>query len=87
MKHTPGPWKVIEDKNLIRVGLNETLTFGCFSINEIGRANAKLIAASPMLFEACKQALETMRNYIHNYQAQETFELLEQAISKAEGRE
>ena len=64
MKHTPGPWKIDENK-AYPVGVIQDDEMG-LGIAEIGEwnsrniANARLIAAAPDLLEACKLAFERL---------------------------
>lgn len=78
MPHTPGPWRIIEDKG----ALNEAYWIGpepFHSICEVRNgaedeeyggeeteiANARLIAAAPELLEACREALLQIE-YLHD---------------------
>lgn len=68
MKHTPGPWKITEHSNVIRGNCSRLL------INITGpymapiaqlkgadnRANARLVAAAPELFDALVEALNLL---------------------------
>lgn len=60
MSHTKGKWKISKDGITIGVGSGKTYTQVCriinpgFSPNNREQADARLIAASPMLLEACK---------------------------------
>ena len=90
-KHTPGPW-VVGTGWIFRavtsnphggghIGVRED-THITFRETDIGRANARLIAAAPDLLEAAKQALALLDGKgigitAHNLRA---------AIAKAEGR-
>lgn len=67
MKHTPGPWEV-DPSNLFSVTLPSDREGTCVALcswighyegrlRSEGQANAKLIAASPDLLDACKEAL------------------------------
>ena len=68
MKHTPGPWEVIEmegSKDLYiesrhKKGWNEFVFAEMISYGDAGKeeqeANAQLIASAPELLEACKKA-------------------------------
>ena len=73
-KHTPGPWD--DSKTIIVRGLN-FLASAHFETAE-GEANARLIAAAPDLLDALKHA----RNQI-----QHPDQMIDEAISKAEGRQ
>ena len=64
MKHTKGPWKVIESKLVEKLSIIEIdgdlifaeLSSGDSVPTEEHKANARLIAAAPDLLEACKAA-------------------------------
>lgn len=78
MSHTPGPWKYEKRNGMagryhpFNVSANFYSTPGCVdgrdqiaeivSPKEHAEANARLIAASPRLLEACKALLITMEN-------------------------
>ena len=106
MTHTPGQWSMRE--RYIRI-LDSTVTMDVFAItahsgddticeipmgdNSVAESNARLIAAAPELFEACRDALhqistdsdlETVTG-ADKYKTIETG--LRAAIAKAEGRE
>lgn len=73
-KHTPGPWHVVAPNgdNMIRVHTpykttNEQNVPICTLIADSresvdSKANARLIAASPMLLEVCKMMLERLED-------------------------
>lgn len=72
MKHTPGPWKAEFDeaqkmsyvripKRINDVGLDTTCTLGLQK-----HADAVLIAKAPEIFEALKDARETIAEVIRN---------------------
>jgi hypothetical protein len=94
MKHTPGLWHIIENKNENEETRpfsiwDNNLTFIARVIKEYpsvkAEANARLIAAAPELLEACKAMLEWQRVFFKL-----DFDLerkLREAIEKAEGRE
>jgi len=84
-RHTPGPWYarpaaafygqyfIYFDK------LGNDLT----TCEEERRANARLIAAAPELFEACEKALSALEYFDG---PEDAIELVREAIAKAEGR-
>lgn len=92
-KHTPGPWKWDEGFGAIVAGdgpdmlvtpmwRRETTAWG----DETNEANARLIAASPDLLEACKAAL--LQQSIHTACLgcdESLVAILRAAIAKAEG--
>ena len=55
----------------------------------IARANARLIAASPELLEACKTALDALNDTdeLQRYEHKDAIKQVETAIDKAEGTE
>lgn len=68
MSHTPGPWKVREDgigKNFKRTGTSFEVwgtpgyvaSVGPLCAEEKQRANARLIAAAPEMFELIKETI------------------------------
>ncbi len=62
MEHTPGPWKIRDDINIIT---NDGSYIGFASVRpkdgslEKGRANARLIAAAPQLLTALQALMGT----------------------------
>lgn len=100
-KHTPGPWKIDGNQvkwidhgkwHCVASVNNKLLTQGG---NE---ANARLIAASPELLEACKKSYLWLSEQLdyeidqarkddgeHPYELEKDCQLLRDAISKAEG--
>jgi hypothetical protein len=65
MSHTKGPWRVVEENKEFVVEaengcvavVGATLRASTVEVHERSKANARLIAASPALLEACKLAL------------------------------
>lgn len=92
--HTPGPWRYgNSSKNLDQffVGNNDyTKSIALIdSFHVEHEANAKLIAAAPELLEACKLAIDELKESATalDGQSHETMiKILEAAIAKAEGR-
>lgn len=83
-RHVPGPWYV-EVKDDVTSVESELYTI----TSDIGNDNADLVAASPDLYEAAKRALTDIRELngtMQELKLQKTLELLEAAISKAEGK-
>ncbi len=69
-EHTSGPWHIskhfwwqIQGKEDGRIGSN---VIAEVSRTNIGRANARLIAAVPDLLEACKKARQFIENGVEN---------------------
>lgn len=93
-KHTPGPWRVEDQRKAISRwvivtgeggSVAECAPAGPWVSNETADANARLIAAAPDLLEAAKMALEMYRQLqpVGGWQAVHDF--LHAAIAKAEG--
>ena len=92
--HTPGPWKVVENVNLVKVifqpgdGLHSTVA-QCFDnaiCNEHGGtalANARLIAAVPELLEACVSVMQDWQD--EGDIDASTITAIQAAITKARG--
>jgi hypothetical protein len=69
IKHTPGPWKVFHEYNVMKdnrsianCGGHTVNTSNWQEVEEENKANARLIAAAPALLAACEAALAEMRN-------------------------
>lgn len=58
-KHTPGPWLVSPDGNVVsgRAGIVERIAVSIFCSKERRDANARLIAAAPDMLEALRELL------------------------------
>lgn len=101
-KHTPGPWtfKLHDGWNSLTYAIYQDKgkeSGYCVaekkwsSINNIQmeelKANARLIAAAPELLEACKDAIEFIKDgYVETFpEVKQLLNKLEQAIAKAEG--
>ena len=93
--HTKGPWKLEHSITSlgyarVRLVLNGNGTIGFVNIwrdaEEEAQANARLIAAAPELWQACNDALFTIRNpeYMQKPEVIATLEdILTEAIRKA----
>ena len=90
MKHTKGPWAVnVTGHGSIWIGGNEIGDTGfqteigsiCSEYGEMSRANGRLIAAAPDLFEALKWVRDNCTGLPAVARA-----LAEKAIAKAEGK-
>lgn len=87
-KHTPGPWKYVQDEggrysfnSVVAADGTVVIRNGDYDeYNACTEADAKLIAAAPELLEAAKRCLAITDNGGGVYRALET------AIAKAEGR-
>lgn len=62
MKHTPGPWKIIEGSTCLHVESEDrAFSTGCLCFRDADPwANARLIAAAPNLLAALKATLATL---------------------------
>ena len=87
---TPGPWSIDADKarNNLVVSSDVTGDVICEVVAEPGsdpvaEANARLIAAAAELREACIEALSLFDNYPACWEAIGTYEVLNNAITKA----
>ena len=92
MEHTPGPWKINSDmpwmvtiktkggfiKDFIDCG-----DLVPYMHIEEQVANARLIAAAPDLYFACRAALLTLEDDEYYYKYKDVVNTLRQAISKA----
>ena len=100
--HTPGPWAISHQPDTANRQVDDAagrqITYCPVHCKSVplpeAQANARLIAAAPELLAACKLALETAENWIHD-QLDGTsmvepeladLEPVRQAIAKAEGR-
>jgi hypothetical protein len=94
MKHTPGKWEVTTDYQYIitnEVGI-EIANTPLGQITKQNEANAHLIASAPELLKACKEALRPIEEnrqgkMICEGELDEVWDLIKQAIAKAEGKE
>jgi hypothetical protein len=84
--HTPGPWEancfLVSQAGGRRVEICHTGIIGRNKPGEQAEADARLIAASPDLLEACKMYLDAMDRYGH---PDKTDRLMRAAIEKATG--
>ncbi len=90
--HTPGPWNFVAEPGMPVVvyaeaeanDTDDVCTVACRKEDGITVANANLIAAAPELFAACKAFMECPPRDRHDIALEM---LVEEAITKAEGRE
>ena len=92
-KHTLGPWRAVG--TFVEGGgraiakavlLAKSNLAGEGSENELGKANARLIAAAPDLLEACEAIALDLENNGELYETDEArIEILRAAIAKARG--
>jgi len=62
MKHTPGPWKVVQREGEVEVrGSDGNYICFCYLFPQPTEANAQLIASAPELLEACRELIEAKR--------------------------
>ena len=101
MSHTPGPWELLDGRNIKTVNGIFYLAYGCdehskkpfFFSKEKGwselDANAKLIAAAPELIEAIIDLFNQLDNAgLHGFVLENhgiSFEKLNQVLEKATG--
>jgi hypothetical protein len=82
-KHTPGPWELVEHEHEpAEIRGSETglqLAHVFCTDHDFGKANAKLIAASPELLAACELVAGCRTN------SNDTIDALREAICKAKG--
>lgn len=91
MKHTPGPWKIIDhDMDYIAV-TDEEQMFGICELREASNenrsamiANANLIVVAPEMFLACQGALVALKLGEH-VDKNQAIEYLEEVLSKVRG--
>lgn len=88
MKHTPGPWKVVNWRGETVVSPDKDLNCQytiCQLYGPDAEANANLIASAPELLETCKMQLEwyLARPRIETRMVDHLFDI----ISKAEGKQ
>lgn len=94
-RHTPGPW-LSKDGMVYDETNGDTIAITGGNVDGSPCANAKLIAASPDLLDACKAAHgalgttmflldKVMPDWRKNYRFGEVANLLDSAISKAGG--
>lgn len=102
VKHTPGPWgtaTVLAEKGEIlkirvsaddgKTGYQYTGIADVFSLDDEGKANAKLIAAAPELLEAAIEIIKGAQNSdgtISKTTSSIALQKLQKAIAKAEGK-
>lgn len=96
VKHTPGPWEVIQDARLLHLVVARGYTLCRMADNGIAnfgpeKANARLIAAAPDLLAACREVLRVAENAEENDEVAllsssgALAEILKIAIGKATG--
>jgi hypothetical protein len=92
-KHSPGPWKLsLPDETAVASfdGTEIAAVQGDYDDDDVWpvmAANARLIAAAPELLAACKAALAEVQRTISSHTSfNNTVDVLEAAIAKAEGR-
>lgn len=93
-KFTPGPWELVrcvKDQSVWNVlPAGERVPVGTVwrrlqDTDNVAESNARLVASAPELLEACKRALETLRNVPGDHLV--TVFFLEAAIADAEAEE
>lgn len=82
-KHTPGPWKVINDSVWsVDAGIC-IVRFAGGNLVEESLENARLIASAPDLLEALRMAM----CYVSNEGSEEEYQQARAAIAKATGEQ
>lgn len=84
MKHTPGPWRVIELKNRFGVydddGESIAKVDGAFGVAmERRKADAHLIAAAPLMYEALAEIFDRNISYANSCAEDITFGMVQKA--------
>lgn len=87
--HTPGPWNIENQSEIINK--HNELIAKAWTADYISweqtKANARLIAASPELLEACKESLDFIIGHIPDYGNEYLLvEKLEKIIAKYTGK-
>jgi hypothetical protein len=77
--HTPGPWKIIPSKTVLKYELKRANTSVAWHAPE-HEANAKLIAAAPKLLEALQVARDVI---VNGGEIPEDMALIDAAIAEA----
>lgn len=95
-KHTPGPWDIgkdaIGDLTIYKYASQTHIAkviINPHGNEDVGRANAQLIASAPELLEACRLAVVDYEYQNEGYAPRPdtpVIKALKQAISKAEGK-
>ncbi len=91
-KHTPGPWKVskIYDKGQeCSIAVHPCHFYYTGTIDNLNRADARLIAAAPELLKACSESLTWWHSIPGHFYEKEPIwlEMVCRAIAKAESEE
>ena len=96
MSHTPGPWKITHDYNIMKdnrgianCGGYTVNTSNWQEIDEENKANANLIAAAPDLLEACEVAHSILSKKLKRFRSpleQVAIDKLATAIAKTRGQ-
>lgn len=83
-KHTPGPWELgFQNNQTIYSGANEIATVACRQ--KECKANARLIASAPDLFNACRVVKELLEYRQDAYEFAGSISLLKSILAKARG--
>lgn len=87
MTHTPAPWHLSDARSTKVDLINNSKGHAVGEIVWVDTRNpadAKLIAAAPELLEACIEALSLFDNYPETWEAIDTWQVLINAIKKAQ---
>ena len=84
---TPGPWHAYQSRK--DVHRNIVSHYGAMIAREVHHANARLIAAAPAMYEACKLFEECMENLDgrDGYDASYELAKVREVLAKVEGGE
>jgi len=93
IKYTRGPWisagafvvtdNTQEAKAICKMAYMGQIEFAAGVCSLEDKANARLIASSPGLLEACEEALDIINSYSHIPAQFKACQILQQAITKA----
>jgi len=90
MRHTSGPYEVLYDEHgpyrIVGSIKPDGSRFVIADIASCDTAHAVLLAAAPVMLEACKQTLDIVNSYSHIPALFQACEILQAAIAKAEGK-
>lgn len=88
--HTPGPWRLLM-QNDEHAAVYEAADADNLVAEAWGEADARLIAAAPTMYEACRLALEALeslqRDGVTGSEDDDAAHALAQAIARATGSE
>lgn len=87
MKHTPGPYEVLNDEfgpyRIVGPMRSDETRAVIADIEECDTPHARLIASAPLLLETCKEVLDIINSYSHVPAMGKACEILQAAIFEA----